>query len=209
MILRSSNGELARLHCLVVLLMSLNSSLPSASELSVHPSTCCRFCQKNVKCRGTAKIPRVSLFNEVFNKDLVGFSGADSLVLTDLASSLGHDLKSDPRFSDVSCLTCARTLARTHASVVKLFAGIVERGSLKAVKRQTNARSPTGDTPSAKRPNTSSGDRQESTSKSRRSLSLGGQTSGDDQSVLGVTPISDQLDSAMNIDGEQTIIKVS
>lgn len=128
-------------------------------------------------------------------------------MLADLASSLGHDLKSDPRFSDVSCLTCARTLARTHASVVKLFAGIVERESLKAVKRQTNARSPTGDTPSAKRPNTSSG--QESTSKSRRSLCLGGQSIGDDQSVLGVTPISDQLDSAMNIDGEQTIIKVS
>ena len=190
--------------------MSLNSSYPSnsASELSVHPSTCCRFCQKNVKCRGTAKIPRVSLFNQVFNKDLVGFSGADSLVLADLASSLGHDLKNDPRFSDISCLTCARTLARSHASVVKLFAGIVERESLKASKRQTNARSPTGDTPSAKRPNTSSGDLQEST-RSRRSLSLGGQTSGDDQSVLGVTPISDQLDSAMNIDGEQTVIKVS
>ena len=162
---------------------------------------------KKCKVPGTAKIPRVSLFNEVFNKDLVGFSGADSLVLADLASSLGHDLKSDPGFSDVSCLTCARTLARTHASVVKLFAGIVERESLKAVKRQTNARSPTGDTPSAKCPNTSSG--QESTSKSRRSLCLGGQTIGDDQSVLGVTPISDQLDSAMNIDGEQTIIKVS
>ena len=105
MILRSSNCELARLHCFFVFLMSLNSSSPSASELSVHPSTCCRFCQKNVKCRGTAKIPRISLFNEVFNKDLVGFSGADSLVLADLASSLGHDLKSDPRFSDVSCLT--------------------------------------------------------------------------------------------------------
>ena len=158
MILRSSNSELARLHCLFVLLMSLNSSFPSASELSVHPSTCCRFCQKNVKCQGTAKIPRVSLFNEVFNKDLVGFLGADSLVLADLASSLGHDLKSDPRFSNVSCLTCARTLARMHDSVVKLFAGIVERESLKAVKRQMNARSPTRDTPSAKRPNMSSGD---------------------------------------------------
>ena len=108
--------------------------------------------------------------------DLVGFSGADSLMFADLASSLGHGLQKDPRFSDVSCLTCARTLARTHASVLKLFAGIVERESLKAAKRQTNARSPTGDTPSAKRPNTSSGDGQESTSKSRHSLSLGGQT---------------------------------
>lgn len=113
---------------------------------------------KNVKCRGTAKIHRVSLFNEVFNKDLVGFLEADSLVLADLDSSLGRDLKIDPRFSDVSCLTCARTLTRTHASVVKYFAGIVERESLNAAKRQTNARSPTGETPSAKRPNTSSGD---------------------------------------------------
>ena len=109
----------------------------------------------------------------MFNKDLVGFSRAGSLVLADLASSLGHGLQKDQRFSDVSCLTCARTLARTHASVYsKLFAGIVERESLNAAKRQTNARSPTGDTPSAKRPNTSSGDGQKSTSKSRRSLSL-------------------------------------
>ena len=162
--------------------------------------------QKIVKCRGTAKIPRVSLFSEVFNKDLVGFfSRADSLVLADPASSLGHGLQKDPRFSDVGCLTGARTLARTHASVLKLFAGIVERESLKAAKRQTNARSPTGDTPSAKRPNTSSGDGQKSTSKSRRSLSLGGQiqmlANVDGQSVLGVTPISDQIDSSVNIDG--------
>lgn len=130
-------------------------------------------------------------------------------MLADLASLLGHDLQKDPWFSDGSCLTCARTLARTHASVVKLFAGIVERELLKAAKGQTNARSPTGDTPSAKHPNTSSGDGQESTSKSRRSLSLGGQTNGDDQSVLGVTPISDQFDSGMNIDRKQTVIKVS
>ena len=130
-------------------------------------------------------------------------------MLADLASSLGHELKRDPSFSDVSCLTCARILVRTHASVVKLFSGIVERESLKAAKRQTNARSPTGDTPSANRANAHSGDLQESTSKSRRSLSLGGQPSGDDQSTLEVSPICDQIDSAMNIDGEQTVIKVS
>ena len=68
------------------------------------------------------------------------------IVLDDLASSLGHELKRDPSFSNVSCLTCVRILARTHVSIVKLFSGIVERESLKAAKRQTNARSPTGDT---------------------------------------------------------------
>ena len=125
--------------------MSVNSPFFSASELTVHPPSCCRFCQKIVKCQGT-KIPGVSIFNVVFNK----VSGAESfntclIVLADLASSLGHELKRDPSFSNVSSLTCARILARTHASIVKLFSGIVERESLKAAKRQTNARSPTGD----------------------------------------------------------------
>lgn len=63
--------------------MSLQSVL-SSSELSVHP--CCRFCGKNVKSSGN-KIPRVSFFNVVTNKDLVGFSGKESLVLADIASS--------------------------------------------------------------------------------------------------------------------------
>ena len=67
------------------------------------------------------------------------------IVLANLASSLGHKLERDPSFLDVSCLTCARILARTYASIVKLFSGIVERQSLKAAKRQTNTRSPTGD----------------------------------------------------------------
>ena len=118
--------------------------------MTVHPPTCCRFCQKNVKCQET-KIPGVSIFNVVVNK----VSGAESflklsantikIVLADLASSLGHELKRDPSFSNVSSLTCARILARTHASIVKLFSGIVERESLKVAKRQTNARSLTGD----------------------------------------------------------------
>ena len=67
------NCELARLSCSIVLFLSLNSPFFSASELTVHPPTCCRFCQKTVKCQGT-KIPGVSIFNAVFNK----VSGAES-----------------------------------------------------------------------------------------------------------------------------------
>ena len=55
--------------------MSLNSSFFSASELTVHPPTRCRFFQKIVKCQGT-KIPGVSIFNVVFNK----VSGAESFL---------------------------------------------------------------------------------------------------------------------------------
>ena len=67
------NCELARLSCSIVLFMSLNFPFFSASELTVHPPTCCRFCQKIVKCKGT-KIPGVSIFNGFFNK----VSGAES-----------------------------------------------------------------------------------------------------------------------------------
>ena len=82
--------------------MSLQSVL-SSSELSVHPSSCCRFCGKNVKSSGN-KTPRVSLFNVVTNKDLVGFSGKESLVLADIASSLGYELKKEEHLSDVPSL---------------------------------------------------------------------------------------------------------
>ena len=91
----------------------------SAEELQIHPSASCRFCEKNLKCSGS-KFPRVSLFNIVKNKEIVGYSGEESLVLGDIARSLAHELNRDEHLSDVSCLTCAKLLAKTHASISKL-----------------------------------------------------------------------------------------
>ena len=39
----------------------------------------------------------------------------------DIARLLGHELNRREDLSDVSCLTCAKTLAKTHASISKSF----------------------------------------------------------------------------------------
>lgn len=179
----------------------------STNELEIHPSSFCRFCERNVKCSGT-KVPRVSLFSQIKNKDLTGFSGVQSLVLADVALSLGHELRREEGLSDISCLTCARSLARSHASISKLFANL-NNGSPKAPgKRTTEARSPTGVTPSSKRANLRD-DITHSAGKSRRSLGLEN-TDSEDQS-LGVSPIADKIASEMNLpqNADETIIKVS
>ena len=184
--------------------MSLQSVL-SSSELSVHPSSCCRFCGKNVKSSGN-KIPRVSLFNVVTNKDLVGFSGKESLVLADIASSFGYELKKEEHLSDISCLTCARNLARSAANIAKLFSGENPKVS---GKRPSDCRSSTGETPGAKRGSGQGSEK--STGNSRRSLGLGESSacspSSDDD--LGVSPITDEIASGMNINADQTVVKVS
>ena len=194
---------LARLLRLVS--MSANEPFSERPELVVQPSASCRFCQKDLKCRGN-KVPRVSLFSGVKNKDLVEFSGVNSLVLADLASSLGFELRKYSKLSDVSCLTCARILARSHANIVKLFANESPRAS---GKRVSSARSPTGETPFAKRANVTA----TSQSRSRRSLGLDKENAweNDDQPLLGVSPITigDTMESSMNLDGEQTVVKVS
>ena len=64
----------------------------------------CRFCKKNVTCLGT-KIPRVSLFKVVRNKELVSYTGGETVVLADVVASLGLDLVQNEKLSNVSCLT--------------------------------------------------------------------------------------------------------
>jgi len=53
----------------------------------------------------------VSLFNIVKNKEIVGYSGEETLMLGDIARLLGHELNRDEHLSDVSCLTCDRSYA--------------------------------------------------------------------------------------------------
>ena len=66
-----------------------------------HISKFCRFCKKNVTCLGT-KIPRVSLFKVVRNKELVSYTGGETVVLADVVASLGLDLVQNKKLSDVS-----------------------------------------------------------------------------------------------------------
>ena len=50
----------------------------SSSNAEFHPSRHCRFCKKNpVTCRRT-KVPRVSLYGVVKNKQLVAFTDSES-----------------------------------------------------------------------------------------------------------------------------------
>ena len=159
--------------------------------------------KKNVKCSGT-KLPRVSLFSVVKNTDIVGYSGAESLVLADIACSLGHKLERNERQFHVSCLTCARTLAKTHANISKLFSGepCEQRAS---GKRQTNARSPTGVTPSVKCVPAADCEERMTAITLRRSLALGDDRN---QTSLGVAPIQIEMDSLMNLSGDKTVVKV-
>ena len=63
-------------------------------------------------CLGT-KVPRVSLFNVVRDKELVCYTGEEYFLLADVVGSLaiGFDLVRNEKLPDVSGLTCARTLA--------------------------------------------------------------------------------------------------
>ena len=101
--------------------MSSNSSTASAN-LALDRSKSCRFCTKNLTCIGT-KVPRISLYNVVKNKALLAFTGTESLVLADVVESLGHKLLRNNQLSQVSCLTCARTLTRLYATFTKLVGG--------------------------------------------------------------------------------------
>ena len=64
--------------------MSVNTASLLSNDLQVPPSLFCRFCQKNLICTG-AKVPKVSLFSVLKTRDLVGFSGAERLILADMA----------------------------------------------------------------------------------------------------------------------------
>ena len=96
-------------------------------------------------------------------------------MLGDIARLLGHELNRDEHLSDVSCLTCAKLLAKTHASISKLFTAEARYSQRASGKRQSNARSPTGVTPSAKRAPAAVQVhvRESTTPKSRRFLALG------------------------------------
>ena len=76
-----------------------------SSDFKVHASKCCRFRKKNVLCTGT-KVARVSLFSATKNKELVAFTGVESLVLADVVALLAHSVARHEQLSNVqACAT--------------------------------------------------------------------------------------------------------
>ena len=62
------------------------------------------FARKNkTTCQGT-KVPRVSLFNIIRNKNLLAYSGDEHFVLTDVVDSREYKLGQHEKLSDVSFL---------------------------------------------------------------------------------------------------------
>ena len=170
-----------------------------SSRLGFHPSKSCRFCQKNLTCLGT-KFPRVSLFNAVRNKELINatLKSEEVLVLCDVVASLGHKLLRHEELSDVSCLTCARTLARIYGTFKKLTAKSNE-GFVTVRAKRLSSNSPTGISPSAKRSREFLAPASSSRS-SRRSLALSKETNSENQDpVAGVSSLEDQMNSAMDL----------
>jgi len=117
------------------------------SNVEAHPLKCCRFCKKNVTCQGT-KVPRVSLVNIIRIKELLAYSGNEYFVMADVVDSLGYKLVQNEKLSDVSCLTCVRTLARIYSTFKKVTA-LANVDTARA--KQISPNSPTGISPAAKR----------------------------------------------------------
>jgi len=101
-----------------------------------------------VTCQGT-KVPRVSLFNIIRNKELLAYSGNEYFVMADVVDSPGYKLVQNEKLSDVSSgLTCVRTLARIYSTFKKVTA-LANVDTARA--KQISPNSPTGISPAAKR----------------------------------------------------------
>ena len=185
-----------------------------SSNLEVHTSKSCRFCKKNVTCQGT-KVPRVSLFNIVRNKELLSYSGDEYFVLAEVLDSLGYKLVRNEKLSDVSCLTCARTLARIHGTFKKVTAqandGVVETARPAARPKRISRNSPTGISPAAKRTRDHLSTSSVSSRSPRRSLTLSDVNRENQNPLAGVCAMDDRMISEMDLGSdvsEQPIMKV-
>ena len=92
---------------------SMSRTPKGSPGLGFQPSKSCRFCQKNLTCLGT-KVPRVTLFNAVRNKKLINATLSSDETLVWWPMLCLRKLLRNDELSSVSCLTCARTLARIY-----------------------------------------------------------------------------------------------
>lgn len=177
------------------------SSETEFANRAVHPSKSCRFCKKSLTYIGS-KVPRVSVFNVVKNKELLAYTGTESVVLPDVVGSLGHKLQGHEVLSEISCLTCARTLTRVYATFTKLVSH--SNGGISSSTKRLCSNSPTGISPLSKRTREDG-----ARAKSRRSLDL------TDASVLpeeldkensipsaGISSLEDAVDSRKDLSSE-------
>ena len=122
----------------------------------------CRFCNKKLLNPPEGKrVPVVSVFNRVKNKELTGASGQESVVLAAEVEKLGHCLHRGMNFPELSCLSCARQVVRVVYSCTVIttrcnepleeLADSPDQCTTNSSRRPTAVRSPTGETPSAKR----------------------------------------------------------
>jgi len=146
----------------------------------------CRFCKKLLNPPEGKRVPVVSVFNRVKNKELTGASGQESVVLAAEVEKLGHCLHRGMNFPELSCLSCARQVVRKVHSCTVITSRCNEpleklvdspdqfTTPTSSSKRPTAVRSLTGETPSAKRNKEGNAiDEESATGKSsRRSLSF-------------------------------------
>ncbi len=121
----------------------------------------CRFCKKNVISPQGKRLPVVSVFNTLKNKELLVAPQQESVILAAEIEKLGHFLQRGENFSELSCLSCARQLVRlshSYALITGRCNEPFEQPENSSVcttppssKRPSALRSPTGETPSAKR----------------------------------------------------------
>ena len=167
--------------------------------------------KKNVTCQGT-KVPRVSLFNIIRNKELLAYSGDEYFVLADVVDSLGCKLLRNEKLSDVSCLTCARTLARIYGTFKKITARVNDGVVNTARARRIPRNSPTGISPAAKRSREHFSTSPVSSRSPRRSLVLSDVNRENQNPLAGVCALEDGMISAMDLGSDvsvQPIMKVT
>jgi len=128
----------------------------------------CRFCKKLLNLLEGKRVPVVSVFNRLKKKELPGASGQESVVLAAEVEKLGHCLHHGMNFPELPCLSCARQVVRVVYSPDQCTT------PTSSSRRPTAVRSPTGETPSAKRNKEGNAiDEESETGKSSwRSLSL-------------------------------------
>lgn len=89
------------------------------------------------------------MFKVVKNKEILAFTSTESLVLADIVESLGNVLHKHEQLSQVSCLTCTRTLTRSYATFKKLVGQ--SNGGISYNAKRLCSNSSTGISPSDNR----------------------------------------------------------
>ena len=134
--------------------------------MQVERERICRFCKKLLSPPQGRKVPVVSVLNRFKNKEPLAVSGQESVVLAAVVKQLGKCLCRGVNFPKLSCLSCARQF-KSIVRVVHFCTVITSRCNehleklvdssdqcktpTSSSQRPAAARSPTGESPSAKR----------------------------------------------------------